>query len=59
MDTGLGLVEVALRHGYADVSHMTRHFTAELGVPPGGFRRTMESLGQGLDSFKTEWTVSL
>jgi AraC-like DNA-binding protein len=59
METPQSLVEVALDHGYADLSHMTRRFSAELGLPPGRFRNAVSQPAPGLDSFKTEWTVSL
>jgi AraC-like DNA-binding protein len=31
------LVEAALRCGFADQSHMTRHFRKAYGLPPGRF----------------------
>ncbi|GLU45956.1 helix-turn-helix transcriptional regulator [Nocardiopsis ansamitocini] len=31
--------EVAARVGFADQSHLTRHFKRHVGVPPGAFRR--------------------
>jgi AraC-like DNA-binding protein len=35
---GAGLAEVAARTGFADQSHLTRHFKRLVGVTPGNFR---------------------
>ncbi|MBJ7357721.1 AraC family transcriptional regulator [Nocardioides sp.] len=36
---GLPIAEVAVRTGFHDQSHLTRHFRALLGTTPGAFRR--------------------
>lgn len=36
---GRPLVDAALETGFADQSHLTRHFKAHFGIPPGEFRR--------------------
>ncbi|GFO55368.1 transcriptional regulator [Geomonas sp. Red276] len=41
---GLPLVEVALQAGFADQSHLTRHFKTNYGITPGGFRQQMLGL---------------
>jgi len=38
-DTGLPIVEIALRTGFADQSHFTRRFTQVHGVAPAAWRR--------------------
>ncbi len=38
---GVPLVEVALRTGFADQSHLTRHFTRVIGVSPGRYRQAV------------------
>jgi AraC-like DNA-binding protein len=52
------LVEIAQDHDFADLSHLTRVFRRELGVPPGAFRRALRVPEPGLDSFNTEWRLS-
>ena len=37
--TRLSLIEVALESGFADQSHLTKHFRRTYGVPPGQYRR--------------------
>ena len=57
------LVAVALDHGFSDLSHMSRVFTREVGLPPGRFRgllnRRSAEPSPMLESFKTEWSVPL
>jgi AraC family transcriptional regulator len=53
------LVDIALDHGFADLSHMTRVFRREMGAPPGAFRAALRQPAEGLKSFNTEWSVSL
>jgi AraC-like DNA-binding protein len=36
---GAGLSDVALRAGFADQAHFTRHFKREFGVTPGALQR--------------------
>lgn len=36
---GRRLVDVALETGFADQSHLNRHFKANYGITPGGFRQ--------------------
>lgn len=36
---GRPLVDTALETGFADQSHLTRHFKALYGIPPGEFKR--------------------
>jgi AraC-like DNA-binding protein len=38
---GMPLVEVALHTGFADQSHLTRHFTRVVGVSPGRYRHAV------------------
>jgi AraC-like DNA-binding protein len=38
---GMPLVEVALRTGFADQSHLTRHFARVVGVSPGRYRQAV------------------
>lgn len=38
----LSLVEVALKSGFADQSHLTKGFSAAYGVPPGKYRRWVQ-----------------
>lgn len=40
---GTPLVEAALASGFADQSHMTRHFKSAYGLPPGRWAALMES----------------
>lgn len=35
----MNLAEIAMKTGFADQAHFTRAFRAEVGVPPGNFRR--------------------
>ena len=35
---GAPLAEAAIAAGFADQSHMTRHFARTYGMPPGRFR---------------------
>ncbi|HMB69780.1 MAG TPA: hypothetical protein VKU85_10730 [bacterium] len=51
-------MEIAQDHGFADLSHLTRVFRRELGVPPGTFREILGDPEPGLDSFNTEWKLS-
>jgi AraC-like DNA-binding protein len=51
------LVDVALDHGFSDLSHMTRVFRRELEAPPGEFRSALGMGHERLDSFKTEWRL--
>jgi AraC-like DNA-binding protein len=53
------LTAVALRHGFYDLSHLTRVFRREYGVPPGAFRRSLASAGPPLQSSKTTWVVAV
>ena len=39
--TDLPLCEIAFTAGFADQSHLARHFRQQVGVPPGYFRRSM------------------
>lgn len=39
--TDLPLCEIACAAGFADQSHLARHFRQQIGVPPGYFRRSM------------------
>lgn len=56
LDGSSPLVEVALDHGFSDLSHMTRVFRREIGVPPGLFRRTLGAPGHGGDA--AEWCLT-
>jgi AraC-like DNA-binding protein len=38
---GLPLAEAAVASGFADQSHMTRHFKARFGLPPGRYARLL------------------
>lgn len=38
---GMSLVEAAASSGFADQSHLTRHFTRQLGFTPGAWRRAV------------------
>jgi AraC-like DNA-binding protein len=38
---GMPLVEVALHAGFADQSHLTRHFTRVVGLSPGRYRQSV------------------
>jgi transcriptional regulator GlxA family with amidase domain len=38
--TDLPLCEIAFAAGFADQSHLARHFRQQIGVPPGYFRRS-------------------
>ena len=38
--TDLPLCEIAFAAGFADQSHLARHFRQQVGVPPGYFRRS-------------------
>lgn len=37
--TGIGPADVAVRVGFADQAHLTRHFKRHKGVPPGAYQR--------------------
>ncbi|WP_433324974.1 AraC family ligand binding domain-containing protein [Spirillospora sp. CA-294931] len=39
LEEGLRPAEVAARSGFADQSHLTRHFKRTVGIPPGAYRR--------------------
>lgn len=39
LDAGADPSEAALAAGFCDQSHLTRHFTRVVGLPPGGYRR--------------------
>jgi AraC-like DNA-binding protein len=58
LETDRTLVEIAQDHDFADLSHLTRVFRRELGVPPGAFRRALREPEPGLESFNTEWSLS-
>jgi len=45
MAAGEGLAEAASASGFADQSHMTRHFRARFGITPGRFA-ALASAGQ-------------
>lgn len=53
------LVNIALDHGFSDLSHMSRVFRRELDLPPGEFRAALQAGHARLDSFKTEWRVRI
>jgi AraC-like DNA-binding protein len=36
---GFSIVDTALDTGFADQSHLTRHFKAKFGIPPGQYKR--------------------
>ena len=55
--TNDSLVDVALDHGFADSSHMTRLFRREAGLSPARFRTLLHPTTHGLESFKTEWAL--
>jgi AraC-like DNA-binding protein len=38
MLTGASLADIAAHAGFADQSHMTRHFTRTYGMPPARWR---------------------
>lgn len=42
------LTQIALDHGFADASHMTRLFRRELGTCPGSLRRVLRAAARGL-----------
>ena len=44
-DTGLTLQDLADRLGYRDVYYFSRQFAAEVGVPPGRYRRSRQGDG--------------
>ncbi len=39
LDAGVTPAETAIRTGFADQAHLTRHFKRVVGVPPGAFQR--------------------
>lgn len=39
IDRSVPLAEVAVRAGFADQAHLTRHFKRVVGVPPGAYQR--------------------
>lgn len=39
LDAGAATAEAAVAVGFTDQSHLTRHFTRIVGVPPGAYRR--------------------
>lgn len=43
MQTGITLAECAAAAGFADQSHMTRHFTKAYGIPPARWLRMVQS----------------
>lgn len=43
LDAGVPTVEVALRTGFADQSHLTRQFKKQLGIPPGQYRKIIQA----------------
>jgi AraC family transcriptional regulator len=53
------LTAIALDHGFFDLSHLTRVFRREFGVPPGAFRATFAGAGDPLQSCKTVWSVAI
>jgi AraC-like DNA-binding protein len=42
---GLPLAEAAAAGGFADQSHMTRHFKARFGITPGRYTRLLRAAG--------------
>lgn len=46
MRDGLSLAEAAAEAGFADQSHMTRHFLRAFGLPPGRWRRLQTPHGE-------------
>jgi AraC-like DNA-binding protein len=44
---GRAITDAALDVGFADQSHLTRHFTRSMGVPPGRFARAVKNVQDG------------
>jgi AraC family transcriptional regulator, transcriptional activator of pobA len=42
--------EIAVRVGYASTSQFDRDFRRELGVTPGGYRRTLPGTGESIQN---------
>jgi AraC-like DNA-binding protein len=59
LDGGASLVELAVDHGFADSSHMSRLFRRHIGAPPGSFQASLRPAAGRLESFKTEWIVEI
>ena len=47
LDGGLAPADVAVRAGFADQAHLTRHFKRVVGVPPGAYQREREPAWDG------------
>lgn len=47
-DPSIGLAEVAQRGGFADQSHLTRHFKRQFSIPPAQYRRRQGFLHAGI-----------
>ena len=41
LNQGYSIVDAALETGFTDQSHLTRHFKAKFGIPPGTYRRQL------------------
>jgi AraC-like DNA-binding protein len=59
LNGGGALVDLALDHGFADSSHMSRVFRRHIGAPPGAFQASLRPAAGRFDSFKTEWIVEI
>jgi AraC family transcriptional regulator len=58
LDTNRPLVDIALDHGFADASHMTRILRRELGVPPRSLRQRMRPAVEPVgNSSRATWSV--
>lgn len=58
LETRAPLSQIAFDHAFSDLSHMTRVFRRELGVPPGLFRRVLQRAARDLTAHTDEWRVS-
>lgn len=52
------LTAVACDHGFSDLSHMTRIFRRNFGVPPGLFRRLLQDRPDSDGSLAEEWRLT-
>jgi AraC-like DNA-binding protein len=51
------LVAIALDHGFSDLSHMSRIFRREIGIPPGLFRSTLGAVLDAGAPPRAEWRL--
>jgi AraC-like DNA-binding protein len=56
---GVGIAEAAIAAGFADQSHMTRHFKARFGITPGSYVKLLRNGRSGLRFSEKSWVFGM